>query len=61
MFAHVGDEGYTESCAAMVTRYRRYLAAEDVLIFTDVKKKHRYLFLTLTLTGKYLFYQNIYM
>lgn len=40
VFAHIGDEGYTESCAAAITRYRRHLLAEDILIFTDVKKKH---------------------
>jgi len=41
VYAHIGDEGYTESCAAELTRYRRHLAADDVLIFTDIKKKHR--------------------
>jgi len=42
VFAHVGDEGYVESCAADLTRYRRQLDAEHVLLFTDVKKKHRH-------------------
>ena len=42
MFAHVGDEGYVESCAADLARYRRHLEAEHVLIFTDIKKKHRH-------------------
>jgi hypothetical protein len=40
VFAHVGDEGYVESCAADLTRYRRQLGAEDILILTDIKKKH---------------------
>jgi len=42
VFAHVGDEGYVESCAADLARYRRHLDAEHVLIFTDIKKKHRH-------------------
>jgi len=43
VFAHIGDEGYVESCAAGLARYRRHLDAEHVLIFTDIKKKHRQL------------------
>jgi len=50
VFAHVGDEGYVESCAADLTRYRRHLDAEHVLIFTDVKKKHRHVS-TIQITG----------
>jgi len=49
VFAHVGDEGYTESCASEITRYRRHLDADDVLIFTDIKKKHRFLNVDLNL------------
>lgn len=41
VFAHIGDEGYTESCAAALTRYRRHIGADNILIFTDIKKKHR--------------------
>ena len=41
VFSHIGDEGYTESCAGDLLRYRRMIGAEDVLIFTDIKKKHR--------------------
>jgi membrane complex biogenesis BtpA family protein len=40
VYAHIGDEGYTESCAAEITRYRKNIDAEDILIFTDIKKKH---------------------
>ncbi|CAB3367332.1 Hypothetical predicted protein [Cloeon dipterum] len=40
VFGHVGDEGYHDSCAGKLLRYRRELAADHVLIFTDVKKKH---------------------
>jgi membrane complex biogenesis BtpA family protein len=40
VFAHVADEGYIESCAGELTRYRKMINAEDVMIFTDIKKKH---------------------
>lgn len=40
VFAHVADEGYTDACAGEILRYRRYIDAENVLIFTDLKKKH---------------------
>jgi uncharacterized protein len=39
-YAHVADEGIMESCAGELLRYRRYINAEHVAIFTDVKKKH---------------------
>jgi membrane complex biogenesis BtpA family protein len=40
VFAHVGDEGYQESCAAALIRRRWQLKAEKVKIFADIKKKH---------------------
>ncbi|ELT87329.1 hypothetical protein CAPTEDRAFT_150087 [Capitella teleta] len=40
VFSHVGDRGFINSCAADIVRYRRNIGAEDVLIFTDIKKKH---------------------
>ena len=40
VFAHVADEGLIESCAADLLRYRRAIGAENVLVFTDIKKKH---------------------
>src|SRR6185436_13037350 len=40
VFAHVGDEGYQESCAAELIRRRCNLKAERVQIFADIKKKH---------------------
>lgn len=40
VFAHVADEGVIESCAADLLRYRRTIGAENVLVFTDIKKKH---------------------
>ena len=39
-FAHVADEGYIESDAAALLRYRRQIAADGVQIITDIKKKH---------------------
>lgn len=39
-FAHVADEGYMESCAGELLRYRKMIGAEHILIFTDVQKKH---------------------
>jgi uncharacterized protein len=40
VFGHVADEGYIDSNAARLMRYRRNVGAEHVHIFTDVKKKH---------------------
>lgn len=41
VFAHVADEGWMDGCAGELLRYRKRLGASDILIFTDVKKKHR--------------------
>jgi hypothetical protein len=40
VFAHVADEGLIDGCAGEITRYRRRIGADDVLIITDIKKKH---------------------
>lgn len=40
VFAHIGDEGYFDSCAGELLRYRKSIGAEDILVFTDIKKKH---------------------
>lgn len=40
VFGHLGDEGYHESCAGELLRYRKQIGAENVSIFTDIKKKH---------------------
>lgn len=40
VFGHVADEGYIDGCAAEVMRYRRHIGADDILVLTDVKKKH---------------------
>jgi membrane complex biogenesis BtpA family protein len=39
-FAHVADEGFIQSSAAELLRYRRHIGAERVQVWTDVKKKH---------------------
>ena len=40
VYSHVADEGWTDSCAASLLRYRRDIGGEDIQIYTDVKKKH---------------------
>ncbi|MDD3049876.1 MAG: BtpA/SgcQ family protein [Candidatus Cloacimonetes bacterium] len=40
VFGHVADEGYIDSCAGELLRYRRHLNAEHIAILTDIKKKH---------------------
>jgi len=40
IFAHVADEGYLESCAGELLRYRKQIGAEHICIFTDIQKKH---------------------
>lgn len=39
-FAHVADEGWIESSAAELLRFRRMIGAESVGVWADVKKKH---------------------
>lgn len=39
-FAHVADEGWIESSAAELLRYRKMIGAERVRVWADVKKKH---------------------
>ena len=39
-FAHVADEGWIDSSAAELLRYRRMIGAERVRVWADVKKKH---------------------
>lgn len=41
VFGHVADEGYMDACAGKLLRYRKSIGAQDVCIFTDIKKKHR--------------------
>jgi membrane complex biogenesis BtpA family protein len=40
VFAHVADEGIIESQAGELLRYRKQIDAENIAIFTDIKKKH---------------------
>lgn len=40
VFGHLADEGFIQSCAGDLLRYRRQLGAESVRVFTDIKKKH---------------------
>lgn len=40
VFGHVADEGYFDACAGELMRYRKAIGAEDILVFTDIKKKH---------------------
>jgi membrane complex biogenesis BtpA family protein len=39
-FAHIADEGWIESSAAELLRYRRMIGAAGVRVWADVKKKH---------------------
>jgi membrane complex biogenesis BtpA family protein len=39
-FAHIADEGWIESSAAELLRYRKQIGAERVEVWADVKKKH---------------------
>lgn len=39
-FAHIADEGFIQSSAAELLRYRRAIDAERVQVWADVKKKH---------------------
>jgi membrane complex biogenesis BtpA family protein len=40
VFAHVADEGTFQSCAGELLRYRKQMEAEQIAVFTDIKKKH---------------------
>ena len=39
-FAHIADEGLIQSSAAELLRFRRMIGADNVQVWTDVKKKH---------------------
>jgi len=40
VFAHLADEGYMEASAAELLRYQKQIGADNILILTDIKKKH---------------------
>lgn len=39
VFSHIADEGMFNSDAGELLRYRKQIGAENILIFTDIKKK----------------------
>ena len=41
VYSHIADEGWIDSSAGDILRYKRYIGADNTLIFTDIKKKHR--------------------
>jgi len=40
VFSHVADEGIINSDAGELLRYRKIINAENILVLTDIKKKH---------------------
>jgi membrane complex biogenesis BtpA family protein len=40
VFGHLADEGWMDADAGPLLRYRKQLGAEDILVLTDIKKKH---------------------
>jgi len=40
VFAHTADEGIIQADAGELLRYRRNIGADDILVITDIKKKH---------------------
>ena len=40
VFGHLADEGWMDADAGPLLRYRKQIGAEDILILTDIKKKH---------------------
>jgi membrane complex biogenesis BtpA family protein len=40
VYGHLADEGLMESDAGELMRYRKAINAEDILILSDIKKKH---------------------
>ena len=49
VFAHVADEGIMESCAGELLRYRKMINADNILVFTDIKKSTVHMLLQLML------------
>ena len=39
-FAHVADEGFVDSSAAELLRYRKQIGADKIEVWADIKKKH---------------------
>jgi membrane complex biogenesis BtpA family protein len=40
VYSHIGDEGLIQSCAGKLLRHRKAIGADNILVWTDVKKKH---------------------
>ncbi len=40
VFGHLADEGYIDANAGSLLRYRKMIDADEVAVFTDIKKKH---------------------
>ena len=40
VYGHLADEGWMDADAGELLRYRRQIDAEDILVLTDIKKKH---------------------
>lgn len=40
VFGHLADEGWMNSDSGELLRYRKQIGAENIKIFTDIKKKH---------------------
>jgi len=40
VFGHLADEGLLQSDAGELLRFRKHIGAENIPIFTDIKKKH---------------------
>lgn len=40
VYGHLADEGWMDSDAGALLRYRHQIGAEEVLVLTDIKKKH---------------------
>jgi hypothetical protein len=40
VFGHLADEGFMDSDAGELLRYRKAIGAEHIRIFTDIRKKH---------------------
>ncbi len=40
VFGHLADEGYIDANGGELLRYRKNISAENIAIFTDIKKKH---------------------
>lgn len=50
VFSHIADEGLINSDAGELIRYRKQIGAENILVFTDIKKKHSSHHITLDVT-----------